>query len=125
MVQEKRIILIYDGDSGLLPMVADVVKKTFGFEECPLCEITYSPLGKKGEWKNCEAKLPYPVEHKHRNEISTEWRKQVGKLPVVAFQDGERIKVLLDPPAIQVCNGDPRCLDAKIRERLFTETGQT
>ena len=118
MVQEKRIVLIYDGDAGLVPMVAEVVKKTFGFEECPLCEITYSPVGKKAAWKSCEAKLPYEVVHKHRNEIPASWKKRVGTLPVVALQDGDSVTVLLDPSAIRACKGEPHCLDQKIRESV-------
>lgn len=117
-MSEKQINLIYDGDAGMLPMLADVVKKTFGFEECPLCEITYSAVGKRGEWKNCEAKLPYPVVHRHRNDIPNAWKQQLGPLPVVALQDGDRISLLLDPAAIRSCQADPQCLDRKIRERV-------
>lgn len=119
MAQEKQIILIYDGDGGLLPMVSDVVKKTFGFEECPLCEITYSAVGKRAEWKTCEAKLPYAVVHKHRNEIPQTWKDQLGPLPVVALQHGEQVVVLLDPASIRTCKANPACLDRKIRSRVM------
>jgi hypothetical protein len=43
-----RLILVYDGDSGLGAMLLDVVKKAVGREECALCEITHGPLGKRG-----------------------------------------------------------------------------
>lgn len=115
---DKSIVLLYDADGGFVPMLADVVKKTFGFEECPLCEIVYSPVGKRGAWKQCEAKLPYPVEHKHRNEVPPAWLQAAGELPVVALREGNRLTVLLDRAALGACKADPVCLDAKIRAAL-------
>jgi hypothetical protein len=41
-----RVILVYNGDSGVGAMLLDVVKKAVGREDCPLCEITYGALGK-------------------------------------------------------------------------------
>lgn len=46
-----RLILVYDADSGLGAMLLDVVKKAVGREDCPLCEITYGPLGKRSTWR--------------------------------------------------------------------------
>jgi hypothetical protein len=49
-------------------MLADVVKKAFGREDCAPCEITYSPLGKRQAWQGCEARLGMPVRELHRDE---------------------------------------------------------
>lgn len=45
--QPDRVILVYDGDSGVRAMLMDVLEKATGREECALCEITYGPLGKR------------------------------------------------------------------------------
>lgn len=47
----SRLILVYDANGGLAAMLVDVVKKALGREDCALCEITYSPLGKRQSWQ--------------------------------------------------------------------------
>ena len=56
-MRPDRVILVYDGDGGLHAMLLDALKKAVGREECPLCEITYSPTGKRREWLAGEKRL--------------------------------------------------------------------
>jgi hypothetical protein len=58
----SRIILVYNGDSGLGAMLLDVLRKAVGREDCALCEITYSPIGKRAPWTSREGRLGIPVE---------------------------------------------------------------
>src|SRR4051794_29319114 len=68
-----RIILVYDADSGLGAMMLDVVKKLVGREDCALCEITYSPIGKRAAWSACEARLGVAVQELHRDQLPADW----------------------------------------------------
>jgi hypothetical protein len=99
-----RVILVYDGDSGLRAMLLDVVKKAAGREECALCEITYGPLGKRGSWRECEARLGVIVDELHRDRLPPEWQIERTALPCVLGRVGtERPFLLLSRTEIAEC----------------------
>lgn len=119
MKQPDSLILVYDGDSGLRAMVLDVLKKAAGREDCALCEITYSPTGKRSTWKACEARLGLAVTELHRDRIPPEWRVQRAELPCVLARVGaETPVVLVGRDGIADCHGSAEALEGRIREAL-------
>ena len=115
----SRLILVYAGDGGLAAMLADVVKKAFGREDCALCEITYSPLGQRPSWRACEARLGMPVREIHRNELPSEWGLAPAQLPCVLAQvSEERPEVLLTRAEIAACAGKVDELERRLFEAL-------
>jgi hypothetical protein len=113
MGMNRYVVLLYNADAGLLPMLADALKKLMGTEDCSLCEITHSATGKRSSWARCEAALQLPVVPMHRNEIPAGW--SIPSLPSVVLAEGERmVRVLLDDAAIRECRGDA----ARLRERI-------
>jgi hypothetical protein len=113
----ERIILVYNGDSGLGAMLLDVLKKAIGREDCALCEITYSPVGKRKEWTECAARLGVPVDEMHRDELPAAWG--IRELPCILGRAGP------DPPAslltaqeIAECRGSPALLEQRLRRAL-------
>jgi hypothetical protein len=114
-----RVILVYDGDSGLRAMLLDVLKKAVGREECPLCEITYSPTGKRREWAACEKRLGVVVDELHRDRLPAEWGTTRAELPCVLGRVGEaKPFVLVDRGAIVACSGSIQCLEERIVSAL-------
>jgi hypothetical protein len=114
-----RLILVYDGDSGLRAMLLDVVKKAAGREECPLCEITYGPLGKRRAWVECAARIDLAVDEMHRDELPAEWNVARGDLPcILARVGGDRPFVLLTRAEITACDASIDALDRRIRDAL-------
>lgn len=119
MSAATRLILVFDADSGLKAMLADVVKKALGREDCALCEITYSPLGKRRAWQACEARLGIPVRELHRDHLPPEWGLERAQLPCVLAQEGEaKPEVLLTKDQIAACAGRVDELESKLREAL-------
>lgn len=115
----ERLILVYDGDSGLSAMILDVLKKTVGREDCPLCAITYGPLGKREEWRECEARLGLVVEERHRDQLPQGWAIGRADLPCVLHQQGEQLPtVLLSRDDIAACGGSARALEYRIAGAL-------
>jgi hypothetical protein len=113
----RRVILVYDGDSGLPAMLLDACKKAFGREECALCEITYSPLGKRREWVACERRLGVTVEEMHRDQLPASWG--ISELPCVLGRNGdERPITLLDRNQIIGCRGSVAELERRVRAAL-------
>ena len=62
-------------------VVLDVLKKAAGREDCALCELTYSPTGKRPARKACEARLGVAITELHRDRIPRDWNVQRGELP--------------------------------------------
>lgn len=115
----SRLILVFDANSGLAAMLADVVKKAVGQEDCALCEITYSPLGKRQSWKACEARLGVPVKELHRDELPAEWGLDRAQLPCVLAQVGDnRPDIILARAEIVSCGGKVEELERRLRAAL-------
>jgi len=107
-----RVILVYDGDSGMRAMLLDVAKKALGREDCALCEITYSPVGKRGAWRACETRLGVVVDELHRDQLPAEWNLPRSALPCVLGRTGaERPFVLVTRDEIRACGGRVEALE--------------
>ena len=114
-----RIILVYDGDSGVAAMLLDAAKKAAGREDCPLCEITYSPIGKKRDWVACQRRLGVAVEETHRDRLPREWGLSRNELPcILGRADAERPFVLLARAEIVACRGRVDELERRLRDAL-------
>lgn len=121
-----RVVLVYDGDSGLRAMLLDVVKKTVGREECALCEITYGPLGKRGAWKSCEARMGTIVDEMHRDQLPDEWGIARSELPCVLGRTGTgRPIVLLSREEIVACAGSVDELERRVLAALSRHHGSS
>ena len=60
----------------------------FGREECALCEITYSPVGKRRAWTACAKRLGLVVDELHRD--SLEFARFWDEHAVLGREGGER-----------------------------------
>jgi hypothetical protein len=117
----NRAILVYNGDSGLAAMLLDAVKKAAGREECALCEITYSPIGKRREWAACERRLGVTVEELHRDRLPREWGISRAELPCILGRVAtERPMLLLSRSDITACRGSVEELERRLRVALDT-----
>ena len=114
-----RIILVYNGDSGLVALLLDVAKKAAGREECALCELAYSPIGKRRRWVACERRLGLPVEELHRDRIPREWELSRAELPCILGRAGdERPRVLVNRAEIIACHGSIDELERRLLAAL-------
>jgi hypothetical protein len=119
-----RLILVYDGDSGLGALLLNVVKKTVGREECALCEITYGPLGKRGTWRACETRLGVMVDELHRDQLPDAWGVSRTDLPCILGRvETGRPFVVVPREEILSCRGRVGALEAKLVVALAIETG--
>lgn len=119
-----RIILVYDGDSGLRAMLLDVVKKAVGQEDCALCEITYGPLGKRDAWRACEKRLGVVVDELHRDEVPADWKLSRGALPCVLGRVGAgRPFILVTRDEIRACRGSVEAMERVLTNALAGHGG--
>jgi hypothetical protein len=114
-----RVILVYNGDSGLGAMLLDVIKKAAGREDCALCEIVYSPVGKRRSWAACERRLGVAVEELHRDRVPAAWGIAPAELPCILGRAGQEVPfVLLTRADIDACRGSVEQLERRLHEAL-------
>lgn len=119
MKQRDSLIFVYDGDSGVAAMMLDVLKKAVGREECALCEIVYSPVGKRRVWKACAARLGLAIAEMHRDRIPGDWNLKRDEVPCVLARVGsERPFVILKSDDIAACRGSADLLERRIRDAM-------
>jgi hypothetical protein len=111
----SRLILVYNGDGGLGAMLLDVLKKATRREDCALCEITYSPVGRRRSWVACARRLGLPIEELHRDELPPAWGIRKEELPCVLGRAGDaRPVVLLSRDEIAACRGSVHELERRL-----------
>lgn len=115
----QSIILVFDADSGLRALVVDVLKKLSGREDCTLCEITYSPVGKRRAWVACARRLGVPIEELHRDQLPASWGITRAELPCILARPAQGDPtILVSRDALAACQGSVAELERRLREAL-------
>ncbi len=93
----KKIIFIYNADSGFFSQLVDGAHKVLSPKtySCDLCKLTHGSVGIKKEWKEFLEDLPFELEFLHRNELKKVPELQNLDLPLIALQDGSGTKLVL------------------------------
>ena len=107
MTEEKRLVFIYNADSGVMNTVKDwwhklLRPKTY---ECNLCVQTFGALGMKKDWKSFIENLNVPVnflkkdkfslEFLHRDEFKEKYDIPDAKFPSAYIQSESEFKLFI------------------------------
>lgn len=102
----RRLILIYNADSGRLNALADSARKVLRLNGCALCDITHGLAGEKKDWRSCRSEIGVPIDYLHRDEIFGPMKRLVdGSLPCVVAETAAGPRVLLAPDVLERCRG--------------------
>lgn len=113
----RRLILVFNADSGAFHAFLDSARKVFKVNGCALCTITHGLLGEKSEWTSCRETLGVPVDSLHRDELDAGLKKLVGgDLPCVLAETDDGPVKLLTPDVLERCKGSV----ADFKGRLHT-----
>lgn len=98
----KKLIFIYNADSGVFNLLGDVAKKAFKMDgTCSLCDLTHNPLSMKDEWKTFIENLPYPTTFLHKNEFIEKCKESsVTTFPAMLLEENGILTELLDADTI-------------------------
>jgi hypothetical protein len=102
----RRLIFVYNADSGLFNALADWAHKIFSPETyaCGLCAVTYHHLGRRREWKQFVQALGLPVEFLHRDELRQRYGIAGVPLPAVFVHEDTGVRLWLDAEAVNACH---------------------
>jgi hypothetical protein len=89
----KKLLFVYNADSGLLNFVLDAAHKLFSPSTypCNLCALTYSFSGLP-RWRRFVKTLPWPVEFIHRDELAEQYNSVDFPLPTALLWDGHSLQ---------------------------------
>ena len=90
-----------------------------GVESCALCDIAYSGVTQKADWKACKASIPVPIETLYKNKLPEEL---VGfandDFPLVLVKTFKATFKMLDNKQIESCEGDVEAFKDLILDTL-------
>lgn len=104
---QRKIVFVYNAQSGLLNKLKDAVHKTFrpSTYPCSLCDITYSPVHMYRRWANFVATLPVPVEFSYIDLMPREVEGRPLSYPVALLQTGDSLSIWLEKGEIDAAKG--------------------
>ncbi len=90
----KKLLFVYNADSGLLNFVLDAAHKLFSPSTypCSLCALTYTPTGLP-RWRRFVKTLPGAVEFLHKDEFSEQYGAGDARLPAAYVWDGQALQL--------------------------------
>ena len=102
----KKLIFVYNAESGFFNSVADSFHKTFSPEtySCNLCKLTYGNLNMKKQWKDFVNDLNLEVVFLHKDEFLKKYPKNSEKLPVLFIEENKILRVLVSSEEINFVN---------------------
>lgn len=111
----KRLLFIFDADSGKWGAFVDSAKKLLMLKGCALCTITHGLAGEKAEWSNCKEELGAPIDYLHRDELDNTLKQLVGEnLPCIVAMIPTGYIMLVKPDVLDRCKGSVSELKGKI-----------
>lgn len=95
----KKLIFIYNADTGLFNTVSDFAHKIVSPSTyaCSLCQITHGNFGMNKEWREFLYKLPYEMEFLHKDEAINRYPNLKEVFPLIVMSEpNENFKVIMD-----------------------------
>ena len=100
-----RLLFVYNADSGLFNILADIGHKLFSPQtyHCDLCMLTHGVLREREAWRDFIETLPVETRFLHRDEFRREYPKVRVKLPAVFVEREGEIRQCLNARALHDC----------------------
>tara|TARA_Y100000591_G_C21731945_1_gene644597 strand:+ start:663 stop:1022 length:360 start_codon:yes stop_codon:yes gene_type:complete len=89
MNDKKKLIFIYNANSGVINAAIDYLHKMFSPEtyNCSLCSLTYNNFGKIGKWKKFLDSCNYDLVFIYRDHLEKMGIDRSIKLPAILLTD--------------------------------------
>ena len=97
MSDERKLVFIYNANSGLINAVKDYFHKKRSPEtyECNLCMQTFSGVSMNKGWKSYIKDLDIPTEFLHKDEFEKKYDVNNAKYPSAYLQNGSSMTIFI------------------------------
>ncbi|MFX0023068.1 MAG: hypothetical protein ACFE9S_12145 [Candidatus Hermodarchaeota archaeon] len=94
---EKKLVFVYNADSGVINLVKDFWKKILrpNSYECNLCFQTFGAFSMKKDWKTFINNLNIETEFLHRDEFEKKYNIKDAKYPSAYIFDKGKLTLLI------------------------------
>jgi hypothetical protein len=92
---EKKLIFVYNADSGIINTVTDYFHKIVkpSTYQCNLCALTFNNFGMISIWKDFVNDLSVDVDFLHKDEFEKQYNFEKVELPAGFIKKGKLIDV--------------------------------
>ena len=113
----KKIVFVYNADTGLFNKVTDFAHKILSPQTyaCNLCTLTYNSMNMKHDWKEFLESLHYSTEFLYKNQFQKKWDMGITFPAVLIINDVPEI--LLSSEDINKCK-DLDALKSMLKNKL-------
>ena len=96
-LNEKKLIFVYNADSGVINLVKDFLKKIFrpSSYECNLCMQTFGTFSMKKDWKTFINKINIDTEFLHRDEFEKKYHMKDANYPSAYMLENEKLTLVI------------------------------
>ena len=113
----KKLIFIYNADTGLFNTVTDIAHKIFSPKsyECQLCKITHGWFSMHEEWSKGIEKLGCEIEYLHRDQLGERYSdlRSTLEFPCILLEsETHQAQVLIKKQEIEQCSEINAMLEA-------------
>ncbi|MEO1220897.1 MAG: hypothetical protein AAFY42_06045 [Pseudomonadota bacterium] len=122
----KRLLCVYNADTGLIQALMHAVHKQFRPETypCSLCALTYGAVSMRGDWKAFWQSLEHQVDFYHRDDFTEDFPalgtggvREVALPSILLSENGEEPQVLISNEELDAM-ADVDELMAKVKSAL-------
>lgn len=101
----RKLIFVYNADSGLFNTLADIGHKIFSPKTyaCGLCILTHGYFKQRTSWRSFIESLPIESVFMHRDEFQQSYRHIKSPLPAVFIQQGDEVKLCVTAASLGEC----------------------
>lgn len=97
---DKKIIFVYNANSGTRNAILDSMHKVFSpaTYACSLCDITYGIVSENKTWKKFRQEREYNMVFLHKDEFTKTYASKFGHkfdFPIVLFEGVDGLEVLI------------------------------
>lgn len=118
MSRHSTILFVYNADTGLFNLMADIGHKIFSPQtySCDLCALTHGYFSERSQWRAFIEQLDCECDFLHRDEFVARYPEEKTPLPAVFNVGASGIACCVDAAAIAGCK-DLNALQALISAR--------
>jgi hypothetical protein len=122
---KAEIILVYNVDSGALPGLKDLSRRTLSpaTNKCGLRAVTSGVLGTRRDWKAFVSGSDTPITVHYRDQFKEQYPKVNALYPAGFIKIGKKVEQFILSREIDDCDDVP-CLERLIEKKLRAEMGQ-
>jgi len=98
----KKLIFIYNADSGFFNSLKDTVQKTVAPKsyDCKLCQVTFGAFSMKDDWREFINQLSIKVEFLHKDEFIKKYGKTKHNFPNAFIEENKKLTLFISSQEI-------------------------